>query len=161
MKFRHNETGQIFNNEWEFRYAYSNVSFPQILDQNALDFANVSVVIETPLPPVTELQRVDYEGIQFIDGYWRDVWSVHNKFDDPVEQANWEAECLENKWGIIRNQRDQLLRETDYTDLPNTPITTQCRNNFITYRQALRDITNQTDVDNIVWPEMPVYELQT
>jgi hypothetical protein len=160
MKFRHNDTGQIFNSEWEFRYAYPSVSFPTVLDQNALEFANVSVVVEVVPPTITQLQRVDYDGIQLIDGQWTDVWSVHNKFDDPTEQAAWEAECLEMQWNSIRDERNKLLTQTDYTDLPNTPITTQCRNNFITYRQALRDITNQSDPYNIVWPTIPQYEIQ-
>lgn len=158
MKFRHNDTGQIFNSEGEFRMAYPNVSFPATLDQNALDFANVSMVVEVQPPECTMLQRVDYDGVQLISGQWTEVWSIHNKYDDPTEQAAWEVECLETQWVNVRCTRDILLTQTDYTDLPNTPITTQCRNNFITYRQALRDVTNQTDPYNIVWPTIPQYE---
>lgn len=157
MKFRHNQTGQIFNGEPELRMAYSNISFPTILDENALQVANVSLVIETPPPTITQLQRVDYDGVQFVDGQWRDVWSVHNKYDDPTQQAAWEAECLETQWGVVRDQRNLLLSETDYTDLPNTPITPECKAEFIAYRQTLRDITNQSDPYNIIWPQIPTY----
>lgn len=157
MKFRHNETGQIFNGEPEFRLAYSNISFPATLDQNALDFANVSVVTELPPPDHTILQRVDYDGVQLINGVWIDTWSVHPKYDDPTEQAAWEVECLETQWNMVRGERDRLLSITDYTDLPHTPITTECRNNFITYRQQLRDITTQQDPYNISWPQPPEY----
>lgn len=158
MKFRHNDTGHVYNSEGEFRMAYPNVSFPATLDQNALEFANVSVVIEVPPPEHTILQRVEYDGVQLINEYWTDVWSIHPKFDDPVEQAVWEADCLEGQWNTVRGERDYLLAQTDYTDLPNTPITTDCRNSFLAYRQALRDITNQTDPYNIIWPVMPTYE---
>jgi hypothetical protein len=161
MKFRHNETGQIFNGEFEFRMAYSNVSFPPTLDQNALDFANVSRVVEVPEPSCTPLQRVDFDGIQLIDGQWTEVWSIHNKYDDPAEQAAWVEEYIQSEWNCVREERKRLLRESDYTDLPNTPITAQCRNNFLTYRQALRDVTTQSDPFNIVWPEIPTYEPQT
>lgn len=157
MKFRHNETGQIFNGEPELRLAYSNVSFPVVLDENALEFANVSVVVEVPPPEHTILQRVDYDGVQLINGIWTDVWSIHPKFDDPTEQANWVAERLEVQWDIVRGERDQLLQLTDYTDLPSTPITQACKDAFLAYRQALRDITDQTDPYNIVWPELPTY----
>ena len=160
MKFRHNETGQIFNSEGEFRMAYPNVSFPATLDQNALDFGNVSVIVEVQPPECTMLHRVDYDGVQLINGQWTEVWSIHNKYDDPTEQTAWEVECLEIQWVNVRCTRDILLAQTDYTDLPNTPITTQCRNNFLTYRQALRDITNQPDPYNIIWPTMPQYERQ-
>lgn len=157
MKFRHNETGQIFNGEPELRLAYSNVSFPVVLDENALEFANVSVVLEVPPPDHTILQRVDYDGVQLINGVWTDTWSVHPKYDDPIEQAAWEAERLEVQWDIVRGERDQLLQLTDYTDLPSTPITQECKDAFLAYRQSLRDITDQTDPYNIVWPELPTY----
>lgn len=158
MKFIHNQTGQIFNSEWELRMAHPNTSFPTPFDANALEYANVSVVVEVTQPTVTELQRADYEGIQFVNGTWIEVWSVHPKYDDPVEQANWELECLEVQWDMVRGQRDALLAATDYTDLPNTPITNECRAEFISYRQELRDITEtQTDPYNIIWPTLPTY----
>ena len=159
MKLRHNETGQIFNSEWEFRYAYPNVSFPVTLDQNAFDYANVSVVLEVAQPQITDLQRVEYDGIILIDGEWTESWSIHPRYDDPDEQATWEAEILNSRWEMVIAERNRLLAETDYTDLPNTPITTQSRTNFIAYRQQLRDITNiQTDPYNIIWPTIPQYE---
>ncbi len=158
MKLRHNDTGYIFNSEWEFRYAHSNVSFPTVLDQNAFDYANVSVVVEVTPPTITNLQRVEYDGVVLIDGQWTEAWTIHPRYDDATEQATWEAEMLEAEWEAVRIQRNQLLAETDYTDLPNTPITTQSRTNFITYRQQLRDITNtQTDPYNIIWPTIPQY----
>ena len=158
MKFRHNETGQIINGEFEFRQIHPNVSFPEILDQNALDYANVSVIVEVPMPSCTHLQRVDFDGYQLIDGRWTETWSVHNKYDDPEEQAALEADSIRAEWYSVRMLRDQLLKDTDYTDLPNIPITQDCRNNFIMYRQQLRDITDQSDPFNIIWPEIPPYE---
>lgn len=158
MKFRHNDTGQIFNSEWEFRYAHGNVSFPAVLDQNALDYANVSIVTEVQPPAITELQRVEYDGIQLVNGVWTEVWSIHPRYDDPVEQAEWEAHVIQVQWGTVRTERNRLLALTDYTDLPNTPITNECRTEFIAYRQALRNITEtQTDPYNIVWPTVPEY----
>ena len=158
MKFRHNETEQIFQNEDEFRRAYPNVSFPVPLDENALQFVNVSIIIETPEPGVTPTQRTQYDGIQFVNGQWTEVWSIHPKFDDPIQQQEWEKECTESLWGNVRTERDRRLVVTDYTDLPNTPLTDECRANFINYRQQLRNITKtQTDPLNIVWPTIPTY----
>lgn len=56
-------------------------------------------------------------------------------------------------WKCVRKQRDNLLAETDWvggTDVPAAIKTT-----WNTYRQALRDITTQTDPDNITWPTKP------
>ena len=55
----------------------------------------------------------------------------------------------------IREQRDQLLKDSDYTQLPDsTYVSTQ--EAWKTYRQQLRDITKGvTDPDTIVFPEEP------
>ena len=156
MKFRHNDTGQIFNSDGELRLAYSNISFPANLDQNALEFANVSTVIEVPPPNITELQRVDYDGVQLINNNWSDVWSIHPKYDDLTEQATWEVECVEGQWSTIRGERDRLLLQSDWTQLVDCPLSTEQKALWVTYRQNLRDVPQtQTDPLNIIWPSTP------
>jgi len=59
----------------------------------------------------------------------------------------------ETQWIIIKSQRNTLLAESDWTQLPDVSITN--KDQWITYRQALRDITTQTDPFNIVWPSKP------
>ena len=58
-------------------------------------------------------------------------------------------------FNMIREQRDQLLKHSDYTQLPDsTYVSTQ--EAWKTYRQQLRDITKGvTDPDTIVFPEEP------
>ena len=52
---------------------------------------------------------------------------------------------------VIRNKK---LAETDWTQLPDVSETT--RNSWSSYRQALRDITdNCTSLDDVVWPTTP------
>lgn len=57
------------------------------------------------------------------------------------------------KWGVVRKQRNQLLALTDWTQLPDVAIET--KEAWAVYRQALRDITDQTDPEHIVWPIPP------
>jgi len=69
---------------------------------------------------------------------------------------NWEdTRTNETEWARVRSQRFKLLAETDWVTVKSfetgNPIPTQ----WLTYRQALRDITNQTDPFNIVWPLLP------
>ena len=59
----------------------------------------------------------------------------------------------DEKWNVICKKRDKLLTECDWTQLPDSPKYQD--QDWLTYRQALRDITTQTDVDSIVWPEKP------
>ena len=56
------------------------------------------------------------------------------------------------RWEDIRAHRDHLIAQSDYLALQDTPDMT---NEWKEYRQALRDITKQSDVDNITWPEKP------
>jgi hypothetical protein len=60
----------------------------------------------------------------------------------------------------IRQQRDQLLKESDYTDSPNTPLDPEVKTQWITYRQQLRDFPATCDPNNLVWPEKPPYVKQ-
>ena len=66
-----------------------------------------------------------------------------------------DAKILSHKWESIRAQRDMLLNKTDWmvTKALETgvPVTDAWKN----YRQALRDIPTQSDVDNINWPTEP------
>jgi hypothetical protein len=55
---------------------------------------------------------------------------------------------------VIRSRRDQLLAASDWTQLPDVPITT--REAWAVYRQALRDLTKQPGFpNNIQWPDEP------
>jgi len=55
----------------------------------------------------------------------------------------------------LRNKRNNLLTETDYLALSDNTMSSE----MTTYRQALRDITNNVDtlddIDNITWLTKP------
>jgi|TARA_R100000084_G_scaffold71381_1_gene31726 hypothetical protein len=57
------------------------------------------------------------------------------------------------EWREVRQVRNELLGDVDWTQFPDVPETT--RNKFQTYRQELRDITTQSDPSNITWPTKP------
>ena len=63
------------------------------------------------------------------------------------------APVTETAWSNVRRLRTRLLNSTDWTQLPDVPITT--KETWATYRQALRDVTAQTDPFNITWPTPP------
>lgn len=56
-------------------------------------------------------------------------------------------------WATVRAERDALLRASDWTQLPDVPPGT--RSAWTSYRQALRDITEQANPFSIVWPKAP------
>ena len=61
-----------------------------------------------------------------------------------------------NQWAAIRLLRDQLLRDSDWTVLPDSPPAKTALTTWKTYRQALRDLpqTYERPAD-VVWPEAP------
>ena len=57
------------------------------------------------------------------------------------------------QWLFIRDWRNKLLTQSDWTQMPDVPLIG--KQAWAAYRQALRDITLQTDPFAIVWPVAP------
>ena len=59
----------------------------------------------------------------------------------------------------IRLIRNQILTDSDWTQFPDSPLTTTKKAEWTTYRQALRDIpetyADATSIDDIIWPIKP------
>jgi hypothetical protein len=55
---------------------------------------------------------------------------------------------------VIRQTRLYLLQQSDWTQLPDSPLSEAKRAEWATYRQALRDITD-TYADNLLEAEFP------
>ena len=59
---------------------------------------------------------------------------------------------VESQWSELRQQRNNLIAETDYLALSDATLTDE----MTTYRQTLRDLpANTTDPANPVWPTKP------
>jgi hypothetical protein len=57
------------------------------------------------------------------------------------------------QWALVRDQRNRLLQESDWTQMPDVHIDT--KDTWAQYRQELRDVTDQPDPFNIIWPTPP------
>ena len=56
----------------------------------------------------------------------------------------------------LRERRNQLLSETDWTRMDDNGLDEDDREIWAIYRQELRDITEQySSLDDVVWPESP------
>ena len=73
---------------------------------------------------------------------------------DASAVATKEAELITAyKLSELRTERNRLITETDHWVLSDTVDATSAQ---ITYRQALRDITdNATSLDDVTWPTKP------
>ena len=64
-----------------------------------------------------------------------------------------EQKEISRAWYNLRKERNYLLRDSDWTQVPDAPVDATA---WATYRQKLRDLpANTTDPRNVVWPEPP------
>jgi hypothetical protein len=114
-----------------------------------------------------DLQLLDNE--QYIDGSYDDsMYYVANgtAVAMPVKPNYYDVFDYSTKqWVVdeniainnIKNQRNQLLVYSDWTQIPNNPLTTEQQTAWATYRQELRDIPLQSGYPfNVVWPVAPI-----
>lgn len=63
---------------------------------------------------------------------------------------------VEQKIANILSFRKTLLQESDWTQIPNNPLTIEQQQEWENYRQQLRDITSQSGYPfNVIWPTPP------
>ena len=59
-------------------------------------------------------------------------------------------------WMKLRNERDDLLLFSDYTQLADSGLTDSKKAEWVTYRKSLRDLpANTSDPANPTWPTKP------
>ncbi|SHF30583.1 tail fiber assembly protein [Vibrio gazogenes] len=86
---------------------------------------------------------------------------VSNRDTDSNQLTQFSFDQLEDayktsRWDDIRVARNRLVSETDWTQIPDAPLTAEKKAEFTAYRQALRDIPqNHDDPDSVTWPSKP------
>ena len=115
------------------------------------------------------IQELRPNSIFSIDGndYSTLVWSTNNSTTKPTESEilTKNTEMINTMaYDLLRIERDELLIESDKYSLPDYPHANDTiRNEWLTYRQELRDITSQTptidavtgEITGVTWPTMP------
>ena len=76
--------------------------------------------------------------------------SIHHKWD--YAKSTWFFDT-KAAWDEVRRTRNELLQQSDWTQLPDVPSVT--KQEWATYRQLLRDVTSQNDPLRIEWPTPP------
>lgn len=129
------------------------VSFPQDIPNGTLAEWDVYPVTKVDAPTFDSLTQVCLEdGYDFDTGSqtWKTKWLVRNKTEDEIAQQ------LARKTLAIRQERNELLRSTDWTQMDDSPLSNIQKATWATYRQALRDVTAQTGFPwTITWPDAP------
>jgi len=66
-----------------------------------------------------------------------------------------DDQIIAHKWQNQREIRNNLLSQSDWVVTKASETGVAVSDDWKTYRQALRDITLQSDPDNITWPTKP------
>jgi hypothetical protein len=144
---------RIINNEIQYPYSIENlkmdnknVTFPLELTENDLLSWDMYEVRQTPKPN-NYTKIVSEETPILIEGVYYQNWVITDASQELINTR------LETKWNEVRDIRNQLLLECDWTQLSDIP--TEIKSVWTEYRQNLRDISNQIDPFNIEWPIKP------
>ena len=145
--FRIRASGEIIT---DLARAFPNVSIPIPASQDDLNALGVDPILEGAQPTLTRFQSAVRSGPEQDSlGNW--VW-VYTAVD-------WDADAIaaatEAQWKLVRDERNKRLFECDWTQLPDAPLTDEQKAAWQAYRQALRDVTQQADPFEIVWPVKP------
>lgn len=96
------------------------------------------------------LVEIDYEVPPCLSSGYR--FNVNTKTWDVPTQQEQDASAIIN----VQTKRVNLLYQSDWTQIPNNPLTTEKQAAWATYRQELRDIPQQSGYPlNVVWPVAP------
>jgi len=146
---------KTLNNELhEFPYSIkklkednSNTSFPQKISSDVLEGYGVYSVVRAEDPALTHTQTADHASVPvLVDGVWTLPWVVRDKTEDEIAS---EAK-------VVRYERDEILDQCDWTQMPDSPLDDSTKASWATYRTALRDISEQAGFPtNINWPTAP------
>ena len=142
------ENGQIVGNPTQLPKNWANVSNFYLLDNQTLK--------QYGWYPYRfiEAQKNEnqyYDGSDFVieENEVVEYQKVRNKTQQEIEDET------EGMWRAIRDRRNELLLECDWTQLADSPLTNQKQTEWQIYRQSLRDITTQSNPFSINWPTPP------
>lgn len=144
---------RLINNEITYPYSLKKLrednphtSFPSEMTESVMNEYDIFEVRQTPKP--SNYTKNILEGTPIlVEGVYYQNWEQTDASSSEINAR------IEVKWDEIREHRNQLLVECDWTQLADIPQST--KDLWTTYRQNLRDITNQTNPFDIVWPVKP------
>ena len=136
-------------NVGQLRRDNPNTSFPKRIPDDMLAEWGVYPVAFADMPSVDDrTQKVEQEQQpSLVNGSWTIGWVTSSKTPEEVQQYD------DSMSQSIRSQRNALLSESDWTQVPDAPVDQAA---WKTYRQALRDITSQQGFPHeVTWPTKP------
>lgn len=136
----------------ELRKDNPQVSFPSNIPQETLAEFEVCPVVVTGAPEHNSDTQYQTEGTPVFSlerNRWEQTWVINSYSEEDIQAR------IDIQWSRIRAERNQKLSACDWTQLPDCPLNNTKQLEWANYRQALRDITEQLDPFNIIYPTEP------
>ena len=163
-EYRVRATGEV-KSQGQIRLDNKNMSLPKVWNANVCDALGVDPVLAAPAPePSAAYKSVVRNGVvQDSNGNWIEAWTEQEMFTEYTDENGDVQTVAAQKTAYdtlvnndlaksARSKRDELLKETDHYGLSDVTMSTE----MTTYRQALRDVPQQTDFPSTIsWPTKP------
>lgn len=129
----------------------NNVSLPVTWFGGQIGDAEYIILKEIELPSYnTYTENIIEKSPVKIDNVWTRQWEIVPALPEQI------TERRKNAIHLALGKREYELKNSDWTQLPDSPLTAERKFEYAVYRQALRDITAQPEYPiNIEWPVLP------
>lgn len=132
----------------DIKRQYPTTSFALPLEGQDLSEYGVVTIHQTDPPefdPDTESLVEDTPAL--VEGVWQQIWNVTPLPTEVIQER--EDQIIQS----VRDERNGLLSESDWTQLPDSPVDSST---WAVYRQALRDLPSQAGFPHdVTWPTKP------
>ena len=163
-EYRNRSSGEI-KTDTELRAENKNISFPKAWNSSVHDALGIDPVLEAPAPePSATYKSVVRNGaVQDGKGNWVYAWKEQEMFTEytdengdvqtvAAQKTAYDTANTAVRSAAERSKRTALLMETDHYALADVTMPDAMK----TYRQALRDVPQQTDFPGTInWPTTP------
>jgi hypothetical protein len=162
MQVRIRETGQVIYLH-EFRELHEDTPLLVDINEEVLNAHGADLVYagEQAIGG-TVYQYSQYDGVEQIDGKWYTKYVLGPIFTDRAasenmpaataeeQEAEYKASMDAKRADVVRTERNKKLAESDWTQVADS---TANKSVWATYRQALRDVPDQSGFPwNVTWP---------
>lgn len=138
----------IRNNEIQTLKLASGSNEPEGLREDGTTIVHIDFVVQ---------DKSDFIQTHYWDGDWKEREPSPNRHSTWVDgEWVWDQEDLMNE---VRFMRNRMIASTDWTQLSDSPLSTDMKNAWAGYRQELRDLDfidpSMSNIDQVTWPEPP------
>lgn len=141
-------SGSTVTNVGDYKEIFPNTSFPPSGVSDEFLLANSAKKVNLFKTYDRKTQKL-VSCDPYIEGDWVYLVTVENKTAQEITADT------ESKAAQVRADRNALLSACDWTQLPD--VTIPKKDEWATYRQALRNITNDPAFPNVTFPNNPNY----